>query len=165
MRLRRPNRTIAIALMLASAVAALALTGARRVAEARAAEAPPLTYVGNAVCAGCHQAQAKLWAGSHHMLAMDRATDMSVLGDFSGATFEHYGVRSRFFRREGKFMVETDGPDGKLAEFESEYTLGVYPLQQYLIAFPDGRLQAHWRSWRSGRGVPGHAQHPTRPAT
>ena len=135
--------------MLAGVVAALALTGARRLDVARAAEAPPLTYVGSAVCAGCHQGEAKLWAGSHHKLAMDRATDMSVLGDFSGATFEHYGVKSRFFRRDGKFMVETDGPDGKLAEFEIKYTFGVYPLQQYLIAFPDGRLQALGIAWDS----------------
>jgi hypothetical protein len=28
------------------------------------------------------------------------------------------GVKSRFFRKDGKFFVETDGPDGKLAVFE-----------------------------------------------
>src|SRR5271167_5137247 len=72
-----------------------------------------------------------------------------VLGDFSGATFEHYGVRSRFFRRDGKFVVETDGPEGKLAEFEIKYTFGVAPLQQYLIEFPDGRLQALSIAWDS----------------
>ena len=32
--------------------------------------------------------------------------------------FDYSGVRSRFFRRAGKFLVETDGPDGKLAVFE-----------------------------------------------
>ena len=77
------------------------------------------------------------------------ATDKSVLGDFSGATFEHYGVKSRFYRRDGKFFVETDGPDGKLAEFEIKYTFGVAPLQQYLIEFPDGRLQALSIAWDS----------------
>jgi predicted CXXCH cytochrome family protein len=38
--------------------------------------------------------------------------------------------------------VVTDGPDGQLGEFEIRYTFGVYPLQQYLIAFSDGRMQA-----------------------
>src|SRR5262249_4220678 len=66
----------------------------------------------------------------------------SVLGDFNDASFDYYGVRSRFFRRDGKYFVETDGPDGKLATFEVKYTFGVDPLQQYLIEFPDGRLQA-----------------------
>ena len=106
-------------------------------------------YVGSAACAECHPEEAKLWAGSHHKAAMDHATEASVLGDFSGATFEHFGVKSRFYRRDGKFLVETDGPDGKLAEFEILYTFGVSPLQQYLIAFPDGRLQALGVAWDS----------------
>ena len=80
---------------------------------------------------------------------MDHATDASVLGDFNNATFEHFGVKSRFTKRDGKFFVETDGPDGKLAEFEIQYTFGVSPLQQYLIAFPDGRLQALGIAWDS----------------
>ncbi len=117
---------------------------------ARAADAqPPLAYVGSATCAECHADEAKLWAGSHHEAAMDHATDASVLGDFDNAAFEHFGVPSRFYRRDGKFLVETDGPDGKLAEFEIRYTFGVYPLQQYLIAFPDGRLQALGIAWDS----------------
>ena len=65
-----------------------------------------------------------------------------MLGDFNDASFDYYGVRSRFFRKDGRFFVETDGPDGKLATFEVKYTFGVDPLQQYLIEFPDGRLQA-----------------------
>ncbi len=144
----------AIAVTLIGAAAGMALTGAQRFIQAHAAEtatpaAPAPTYVGSAVCAGCHEGEAKLWNGSHHQLAMDHATDRSVLGDFANATFEHFGVRSRFFRRDGKFFVETDGPDGKLAEFEILYTFGVAPLQQYLIEFPDGRLQALSIAWDS----------------
>jgi tetratricopeptide (TPR) repeat protein len=44
-------------------------------------------------------------------------------------------------------VVRTDGPDGKLADFDVKYTFGVYPLQQYLIDFPDGRLQALSIAW------------------
>ena len=80
---------------------------------------------------------------------MDHATDKSVLGDFSDAIFDYYGVKSRFFRKDGKFFVETDGPDGKLAVFEVKYTFGVDPLQQYLVEFPDGRLQALSLAWDS----------------
>jgi len=80
---------------------------------------------------------------------MDHATDKSVLGDFNDASFTYYGRRSRFFRQEGKFLVETDGPDGKLATFEIKYTFGVDPLQQYLVEFPDGRLQALPLAWDS----------------
>lgn len=106
-------------------------------------------FVGSETCAGCHQAEAKLWRGSQHHHAMAHATEWSVLGDFSGVSFDYYGVRSRFFRQDGKFLVETDGPDGKLAVFEVKYTFGVDPLQQYLVEFPDGRLQALSIAWDS----------------
>ena len=78
---------------------------------------------------------------------MQEATPATVLGDFDDATFVYGTVRSRFFRRDGRFFVTTDGPDGKLADFEIRYTFGVYPLQQYLIAFPGGRLQALGIAW------------------
>ena len=80
---------------------------------------------------------------------MQHATDKTVLGNFNEAGFEYYGVRSRFFREGGKFLVETDGADGKLAVFEVKYTFGVDPLQQYLVEFPDGRLQALSLAWDS----------------
>ena len=80
---------------------------------------------------------------------MQHATEKTVLGNFNDAAFEHFGVRSRFFRKDGRFFVETDGPDGKLALFEVKYTFGVDPLQQYLVEFPDGRIQALSIAWDS----------------
>ena len=106
-------------------------------------------YVGSAACAGCHEAEWQAWHGSHHDLAMAQASDTSVLGDFNNASFTYDGITSHFFRRDGKFFVNTDGPDGKLADFEILYTFGVTPLQQYLIALPNGRLQALGLAWDS----------------
>ncbi len=111
------------------------------------ATTPAPTYVGSQACASCHQAETRAWHGSHHDLAMQEATPATVLGDFDDATFVYGTVRSRFFRRDGRFFVTTDGPDGKLADFEIRYTFGVYPLQQYLIVFPGGRLQALGIAW------------------
>ena len=48
-------------------------------------------YVGSETCAGCHQTEAKLWQTSQHKKAMAHATDRTVLGDFSGATFDYRG--------------------------------------------------------------------------
>jgi tetratricopeptide (TPR) repeat protein len=104
-------------------------------------------FVGSKTCASCHRAEAALWRGSQHKHAMDHATDKSVLGNFNNTSFDYYGVHSRFFREDDKFFVETDGPDGKLATFEVKYTFGIYPLQQYLIEFPDGRIQALSIAW------------------
>lgn len=99
-------------------------------------------YVGSAACATCHAAQHAQWKGSHHGLAMQPATPSTVLADFADTRYTRSGVTSTFFRRDDRFFVNTDGPDGVLKDFEIRYTFGVTPLQQYLIALPDGRLQA-----------------------
>ncbi|KRQ17089.1 hypothetical protein AOQ71_03940 [Bradyrhizobium manausense] len=106
-----------------------------------------LAFVGSESCAGCHQAETKLWQSSQHRHAMDHATAQTVRGDFNDATFDYAGTHSRFFSRDNKFLVETDGPDGKLATFEVKYAFGIDPLQQYLIEFPDGRIQALSIAW------------------
>jgi tetratricopeptide (TPR) repeat protein len=110
---------------------------------------PAATYVGAPACASCHAMQAEAWRGSHHDRAMEIASGKTVLGNFAGAKFSIAGVTSTFFRRDGRFFVNTDGPDGRLADFEIKYTFGVTPLQQYLIAFPGGRLQALGIAWDS----------------
>ncbi len=114
-----------------------------------AAAASPATYVGRPACVTCHEDQEALWRGSHHDLAMQEATPASVLGNFDNASFTYAGVTSRFSRRDGRFVVRTDGPDGRLQDFEVAYVFGVYPLQQYLIGFPDGRYQALSIAWDS----------------
>jgi predicted CXXCH cytochrome family protein len=106
-------------------------------------------YVGAATCKQCHEKEFKSWTGSHHQLAMQDANANSVLGDFDNAKFKHYDVESTFFKRDGKFMVRTDGADGKLADFEISYVFGVWPLQQYLIGFPGGRYQTLGIAWDS----------------
>ena len=107
------------------------------------------TYAGSFACARCHAAEAAAWRGSDHDRAMQPAADSTVLGDFRDATFVHAGVTSRFFRRERRFLVHTDGPDGVLRDYEILYTFGVRPLQQYLVEFGNGRLQALGIAWDS----------------
>ena len=43
---------------------------------------------------------------------MQPATAATVLGDFSDAQIEHFGVVTRFSRSGDRFVVRTDGPDG-----------------------------------------------------
>ncbi|HKW53459.1 MAG TPA: cytochrome c3 family protein [Stellaceae bacterium] len=129
----------------AAVVGYVRLAGGTRAAPMNPAAAA--AYVGGAACAGCHAAETAAWGGSHHARAMQDAADGTVLGDFNDARFAYDGITSRFFRRDGKFFVNTDGPDGRMADFQVAYTFGVDPLQQYLIAFPDGRLQALSIAW------------------
>ena len=107
----------------------------------------PAVHVGSQVCASCHPDVVRRWRGSHHALAMQPATEATVAGDFNGARFTYAGVTSTFTRREGKFVVRTDGPTGALQDYEVAYTFGAAPLQQYLVPFPDGRLQALSIAW------------------
>ena len=115
--------------------------------SASAVKHAPATFVGAKACAGCHAGEATVWQSSQHAQAMQHATDATVLGDFNHAHFKYGDIVSTFFRRDGKLFVNTDGADGKLADFEILYTFGVYPLQQYLVAFPDGRMQALSIAW------------------
>jgi tetratricopeptide (TPR) repeat protein len=107
----------------------------------------PVTFVGGQKCAECHKNEYDKWRGSHHDLAMDEAKDSTVLGNFDDAVFEYFGAVSRFYRRDGRFFVDTQGPGGEMGEFEIKYTFGVYPLQQYLVPFAGGRLQCLPIAW------------------
>jgi tetratricopeptide (TPR) repeat protein len=107
----------------------------------------PVQFVARAVCVSCHEEDRKEWTGSHHDLAMDVATEETVLGDFNDATFSRHGITSRFFKRNRKFYVHTDGPGGKMADFEVLYVFGVVPLQQYLVALDRGYMQALTIAW------------------
>ncbi|HET7032431.1 MAG TPA: tetratricopeptide repeat protein [Casimicrobiaceae bacterium] len=120
---------------------------ARPSSEPVAANAPAAEYVGGKTCAECHAKEVEAWRGSDHDLAMQVADDKSVLGDFADAKFKYAGTTSTFFRREGKFYVNTDGPNGKSGDYEIKYTFGVHPLQQYLIELPGGRMQAFGIAW------------------
>ncbi|MGB0132366.1 tetratricopeptide repeat protein [Dokdonella sp.] len=109
----------------------------------------PASYVGADACSGCHADQFGLWQTSQHGKAMQHATLETVLGDFKDASFRYANTTSTFFRRGDEFWVRTDGADGQMDDFQISYTFGLYPLQQYLIKFPDGRMQALSIAWDS----------------
>jgi tetratricopeptide (TPR) repeat protein len=104
-------------------------------------------FVGDQQCKSCHVQEYKAWSGSGHFKAMREANDSTVEGDFSGKTLVADGVNSRFFKKDGKYYINTQGEDGKNQDFEVKYTFGYYPLQQYLVEFSGGRMQATRASW------------------
>jgi tetratricopeptide (TPR) repeat protein len=109
------------------------------------------TFVGRGECTECHMDAYERWQGSDHDNAMDMATDDTVLGNFGNAEFTHAGITSRFYRKDDAFFVNTEGPGGEMGEFEIKYTFGIEPLQQYLVPFPGGRLQALPIAWDTER--------------
>lgn len=68
-------------------------------------------------------------------------------GDFSGVGAEQAGMKARFFREDDAYRVETAGSDGAPAVFTVSHSLGWEPLQQYLVTFPDGRIQTLPWAW------------------
>lgn len=106
-------------------------------------------YRGSESCAACHPTETAQWKNSYHDLAMQEANDSTVLGDFENGKLSSKGITSRFYRKEKQFVVFTEGPDGSMQEFQVAYTFGVFPLQQYLVKFPGGRLQALHLAWDS----------------
>jgi hypothetical protein len=149
-------RLVLAIVVVAAAVAGIAYWQLRTVAGPSSTDGrtagpmiPAITaqHVGRDACVSCHADQDKAWQGSHHQLAMQPATEATVLGNFDNAKFSYNGVETVFFKRDGQFMIRTDGPDGKLADYAVKYTFGVKPLQQYLIEFPGGRYQVLGIAW------------------
>ena len=104
-------------------------------------------YVGEKSCVQCHSDEMHAWKDSHHDMSMMPADENSVKADFNNSTFHYNGITSTFYKKDGKFMVKSDGPDGKLHDYEIAYTFGIYPLQQYMIKFPDGKIQVLDPTW------------------
>lgn len=106
-----------------------------------------IDWVDESTCKGCHPAQYEDWLGSHHQQAMQPATEAVVLGDFSNHTFSSSIGPVRFYRRAAEFRVDVAGPNAHAQGYRVAYTFGLEPLQQYLLALPDGRYQALGVAW------------------
>ena len=104
-------------------------------------------FAGDKSCKSCHANENHDWEQSHHFMAMQPANDSTVTGNFNNATFTGDGVTSNFFKKDGKFIINTQGEDGKNHDYEVKFIFGFTPLQQYLVEFPGGRMQVPRVSW------------------
>ncbi len=93
------------------------------------------TFVGREACVECHRKEAEAFAGSHHDLAMDLATDETVLGDFNDVD-----ASSTMESPAGCIATAIDSwcipkdqrEDGGLPR---QVRLRCEPLQQYMVEF------------------------------
>lgn len=107
-------------------------------------------YVGRQKCMQCHAQQGKDWLGSHHDRAMALPAAETVRGDFNDIEATFYGVTSKMSREGDDYLVTTENQKGQAETFKVKYTFGWEPLQQYLVEFPDGRLQVLPLCWDTG---------------
>jgi len=109
-------------------------------------------FVGSDQCASCHSTEHDAWLDSHHGWALRQALPQNVLADFDDAAFAANGIAARFFRKDGGYYVELVEGGGTPTEYEVKYSVGVTPLQQYLVETHDGRLQALDIAWDTKAG-------------
>lgn len=107
------------------------------------------SFVGSESCKSCHEPEYALWENSHHDLAMKLADSISVKGDFNNSEFIHKGVSYKFFKKDGDFYMNAADKNGECQDYKVIYTFGVYPLQQYVVAFPKGEYQCSIAAWDS----------------
>ena len=146
MRNWRRAAVVALGIIVVSVPLYVARESQRTVAEGPAAETVA-GFVGREKCIDCHEGAYESWVGSDHDNAMDIANEQTIRGDFNDAELEHDGITSRFYRKDDGYFVFTEGAGGEMAEFKVLYTFGIEPLQQYLVSFPGGRLQALSVAW------------------
>lgn len=130
---------------MAVVILAVAAAIARRVTTA--GDPANIAFVGSDACASCHSPQFGSWQRSQHAVAMQDARPETVLGRFDSTRVTTDSVTSLFFRRGDRFVVNTEGADGRPRDFEIAYTFGVDPLQQYLVELAGGRMQALAVAW------------------
>ena len=90
-------------------------------------------YFGSESCLECHVKEFYEWRGSHHDESMEVAVDSTVKGDFNNVTFFSQGQRSYFYKKDGKFFVNTEGPNGKYLDYEIKYTFEKGQKVQWII--------------------------------
>jgi len=115
--------------------------------SASSQSASPPTFVGSERCAACHAQAFQAWQKSQHQQAMQTASTDTIKAPFAGESLPHQGGVSSFRQEHGQWLIHTQGSDGRDADFPVQYTFGVMPLQQYLLALPGGRLQAFTAAW------------------
>ena len=104
-------------------------------------------YVGSQNCKNCHEDVYHQWEGSHHQLAMQLATEQTVLGDFNDIKTTIDGVNYHFYKKDSNFYVQIEEIDNSTTEYKIENTFGLTPLQQYMIDFEGGKKQVLRATW------------------
>lgn len=90
-------------------------------------------YLQSKDCLACHTDHFASWAKTYHSRMTQEATGDSVQGDFeTHNTLEYLGVKARMEKREGKFSMTFNYPDGKAQTFSIERTVGSRRIEQYL---------------------------------
>ncbi|MEH0157959.1 multiheme c-type cytochrome [Limibacter armeniacum] len=105
------------------------------------------SYIGKESCIKCHEQAYHHWQDSDHDMAMKKATDKSVRGNFNDTEVKIDGVQYRFHQKDSAYYATVKEIDGSENTYKIAYTFGWAPLQQYMVEFPGGKVQVMRASW------------------
>jgi predicted CXXCH cytochrome family protein len=150
------------------------------------ASKPPVfgepTYIGSTRCKDCHWKKHDTWKNTLHSKFMQPVNEYTILGDFeisnefitsvTNKSPERAGeeVVTRMIKKDGKYYINTIGPDWEFHDYEIAYVIGIGRRQNYLTKFPNGELHilpVEWdirtESWVDVNGLershPGNADY------
>ncbi len=109
-------------------------------------------YVGAAKCKDCHWREHDTWKHTLHSKMMQEANDFTVIGDFN--KINSYSVKvnrkspklagttmlTRMFKKDGKYYINTIGPDWTDHDYEVTAVLGINRKQNYLTRMSNGDM-------------------------
>ena len=125
-----------------TAVRVLCVLGCCMTSNGFAAATFDPAYIGSQTCAECHRTEYDRWQGSHHDLAMQPAKPHACWVISIMPSLPSLASPPLSFARMKSSWCAPMARTAACRYFEILYTFGVYPLQQYLIEFPGGRMQA-----------------------
>src|ERR1035438_7854452 len=102
------------------------------------AQEPAPTYVGETVCAKCHDTS--VWAQSRHSKMVQPATEQGVRGDFARARVLLRGKPYLLEHRGTEYFINETYLTPKPQRHKVQYTLGNRRIQHYLTTLADGRV-------------------------
>jgi len=116
-------------------------------------------YVGSEKCKDCHWREHDSWKHTLHSKFVQTANEDTVIGDFERKNKLRVNVSRRaprmagkkiaatMFRKDGKYYVNTIGPDWKAHDYEISEVIGINRRQNYITKFPNGELHVLPVEW------------------
>jgi len=118
-------------------------------------------YVGAQKCKACHWREHDSWKHTLHSKFVQPVGEFTVIGDFEQNNTLTVKVTGKspnlageenittMFTKDGKYYVNTIGPDWKSRDYEISYVIGINRKQNYITEFSNGELHVLPVEWKN----------------
>jgi predicted CXXCH cytochrome family protein len=117
-------------------------------------------YVGSIKCKECHWREHDSWKHTLHSKFVQPIGEFAVVGNFqhnnkltvkvtkNSPNLAREEITTTMFKKNGKYYVNTIGPDWKYHDYEITNVIGVNRKQNYITRFPNGELHVLPVEWQ-----------------